>query len=93
MIIVGIIKGIAIAIGVLFAIGCILATITISLAIWLIRKEEEQEKLPFQCMITEELCIMPEEPCAECEIYKEKVNEIIDENGERNTQDNKAEGR
>lgn len=93
MIIVGMIKGIAITIGVLFAIGCILAAITIPWAIWQIRKEEEQEKLPFRCMITEELCIMPEEPCTECEIYKEKVNEIIDENGERNIQDNKAEGR
>lgn len=91
--IVGVIKGIAITIGVLFAIECILAAITIPWAIWQIRKEEEQEKLPFQCMITEELCIMPEEPCTECEIYKEKVNEIIEENGERNIQDNKAKGR
>lgn len=91
--IVGVIKGIAITIGVLFSIGCIFAVITIPWAIWQVKKEQEQEKLPFQCMITEKMCIMPEEPCTECTIYKERINEIIDESEDRNIQDNKTEGR
>lgn len=44
-------------------------------------------------MITEELCIMPEEPCTECDIYKERIVKIIDESEERNIQDGKMEGR
>lgn len=88
-----ILQWIAIIVLVLFLLGCVLAVVVIPWAIWKVRKESEPKKLPFQCMITEELCIMPEEPCTECEIYKDRINEIIDESEERNIQDGKMEGR
>ena len=37
--------------------------------------------------------VIPEEPCTECYIYKERINKIIDESEERNIQDGKMEGR
>lgn len=91
--IVEILQWIAISVLALFLLGCVLAVMVIPWAIWKVRKEREPEKLPFHCMITEELCIMPEEPCTECEIYKERINKIIDESEERNIQGGKMEGR
>jgi hypothetical protein len=88
-----ILQWIAIFVLTLFLLGCVLAVVVIPWAIWQVKKEQEQEKLPFQCMITEKMCIMPEEPCTECTIYKERINEIIDESEDRNIQDNKTEGR
>lgn len=63
--IVEILQWIAISVLALFLLGCVLAVMVIPWAIWKVRKEREPEKLPFHCMITEELCIMPEEPCTE----------------------------
>lgn len=88
-----ILKWIGIIFLVLFIFGCLLTVMVISWAMWKVKKEEEQEGLPFHCMITEELCIMPEESCTECDIYEERINEIIDESEAPNIQDRKMEGR
>lgn len=88
-----ILQWIAIIVLALFLLGCVLAVMVIPWAIWKVGKEREPENLPFYCMITEELCIMPDAPCYECDVYKNEINDIIDESEIWNRQDDKTEGR